>query len=202
MSAKRPLLSCMEPTTTFGFIASGMESPLTEIQDFDRVMQVYWPRVLRFVMASVRDRDAAETLTQDCFWNAYKYRDSFRGESSLNTWLMQIALNGVRKFIRNRRLQFWRQVQRSAVDSAEMGNWLPDKTISPEARALVDEKVRTVWNATKNLSDRQRTVFLLRFMEDMNTFEIAETTGMTENAVGVHLFRAVRAVRKSIEELP
>ena len=202
MSAKRPLPSCMEPTTTFGFIASGMETPLTEIQDFDRVMQVYWPRVLRFVMASVRDRDAAETLTQDCFWNAYKYRDSFRGESSLNTWLMQIALNGVRKFIRNRRLQFWRQVQRSAVDSSEIGNWLPDKTISPEARALVDEKVRTVWNATKNLSDRQRTVFLLRFMEDMNTFEIAETTGMTENAVGVHLFRAVRAVRKSIEELP
>ena len=46
----------MEPTATFGFIASGMESPTTEIQDFNRVMQLYWPRVLRFVMASVRDR--------------------------------------------------------------------------------------------------------------------------------------------------
>jgi len=39
-------------------------------------------------------------------------------------------------------------------------------------------------------------------MEDMNIFEIAQTTGLTENAVNVHLFRAVRAVRKSIEELP
>jgi RNA polymerase sigma-70 factor (ECF subfamily) len=65
MAEKRPLYGCMEPTTTFGFIASGVESPTAEIQDFDRVMQLYWPRVLRFVMASVRDRDVAETLTQD-----------------------------------------------------------------------------------------------------------------------------------------
>src|SRR4030095_12809333 len=134
---KRPLYGCMEPTATSGFIATRVDSPVTEIQDFDRVVQFYWPRVLRFVMASVRDRDVAETLTQDCFWNAYRYRNSFRGESSLNTWLMQIALNGVRKFVRNRRLQFWRQVQRSAVDSTEIGNWLPDQSISPEARTLV-----------------------------------------------------------------
>ena len=80
MTEKGPLYGCMEPTATFGFIASGMESPTTEIQDFDRVMQVYWPRVLRFVMASVRDRDAAETLTQECFWSAYRNRNSFRGE--------------------------------------------------------------------------------------------------------------------------
>jgi len=179
-----------------------METPVAEIQDFDRVMQLYWPRVLRFVMASVRDRDIAETLTQDCFWNAYRYRNSFRGDSSLNTWLMQIALNGVRKYVRNRRLQFWRQLQHSAVDSSSIGNWLSDGKISPEARTLVDEQVRSVWNATENLSERQRTVFLLRFMEDMNICEIAETTGLTENAVNVHLFRAVRNVRKSVEELP
>src|SRR5688572_8186835 len=104
MTGKKPLYGCMEPTTTFGFVASGrssMDSPTVEIQDFDRVMQIYWPRVLRFVMASVRDRDVAETLTQDCFWNAYRNRNGFRGDSSVNTWLMRIAVNGVRKFLRN-----------------------------------------------------------------------------------------------------
>jgi RNA polymerase sigma-70 factor (ECF subfamily) len=45
------------------------------------------------------------------------------------------------------------------------------------------------------LSDRQRTVFLLRFMEEMTVREIVDATGLTENAVNVHLFRAVRAVR-------
>jgi RNA polymerase sigma-70 factor (ECF subfamily) len=177
-----------------------MESPTTEIQDFDRVMQIYWPRVLRFVMASVRDRDAAETLTQDCFWSAYRNRNSFRGDSSLSTWLMQIAVNAVRKSARNRRLQFWRQVQQSAVDPSVLGDWLPDGCISPEARTLVGERVRAVWDATKKLSDRQRTVFLLRFMEDMSISEIAQSTGLTENAVNVHLFRAVRAVRKRMRK--
>ena len=188
----------MEPTTTFGLIATGMESPASEIQDFDRVMQIYWPRVLRFVMASVRDRETAENLTQDCFWSAYRHRTSFRGESSLNTWLMRIAVNAVRKHLRNRRLQFWKQLQNSAIDPSEICEVLPDRTVSAETRALIEEKVRAVWVATESLSGRQRTVFLLRFMEDMNPIEIAKTTGMTESAVNVHLFRAVRAVRKSM----
>ena len=98
-----------------------MESPTTEIQDFDRVMQLYWPRVLRFVMASVRDRDVAETLTQDCFWNAYRSRHTFRGDSSVNTWLMRIAVNSVRKFFRNRRLQFWKHPGQAQLSKLRNG---------------------------------------------------------------------------------
>jgi RNA polymerase sigma-70 factor (ECF subfamily) len=190
----------MEPTT-FGYVisrASGMEGPIAEIQDFDRVMQHYWPRILRFVMASVRDRDIAETLTQDCFWSAYRSRNAFRGEASLNTWLMQIAVNAVRKFYRNRKLQFWRQVEHAAVDSSDISDRLPGREISPETRTLIHEQVRAVWDATKDLSERQRTVFLLRFMEDMDILEIAAATGLSESAVNVHLFRAVRRVRKSM----
>ena len=175
-----------------------MESPTAEIQDFDRVMEVYWPRVLRFVMASVRDRDVAETLTQDCFWNAYRSRNRFRGDSSVNTWLMRIAVNAVRKFYRNRRIQFWRSLQQSAVETSVLKELIQDRGISPEASALVGEQVRAVWESTKNLSGRQRTVFLLRFMEDMTVLEIADATGLTVSSVNVHLFRAVRSVRKSM----
>ena len=63
---------------------------------------------------------------------------------------------------------------------------------------MVQEQVRAVWSATSDLSERQRTVFLLRFMEDMNSLEIADATGLTESAVNVHLFRAVRSVRKRL----
>jgi RNA polymerase sigma-70 factor, ECF subfamily len=175
-----------------------MDSPTTEIQDFDRVMEVYWPRVLRFVMASVRDWDVAETLTQDCFWNAYRSRNRFRGESSVNTWLMRIAVNAVRKFYRNRRIQFWRQLQQTAIETSALDKLVRDQRISPEANALVCEQVRSVWDATKNLSGRQRTVFLLRFMEDMTVLEIADATGLTVSSINVHLFRAVRSVRKSM----
>ena len=201
MKQKASLYQCMEPAATFGFIASGMESPTTEIQDFDRVVQVYRPRVLRFIMASIRDRDVAETLTQECLWNAYRGRDSFRGDSSLNTWLMRIAVNRVRKHLRNRRLQFWRHLQQSAVDSSVIANSLPDHGMSPETRALVNEQVRAIWDSTHDLSERQQTVFLLRFMEDLNIVEIAEATGLSKGAVHVHLFRAVKSVRDAMRKM-
>ena len=174
--------------------------PVQEIQDFDRVVERYWARVLRFVLAAVHDSDVAETLTQDCFWKAYRSRGAFRGESSLNTWLMRIAVNLVRDHTRSRRFQFWKTAKTDAVDSDTTHEWLPDRSISPEQRASVNEQVQAVWRATENLSERQRTVFVLRFVEDMNILEIAEATGLTENAVNVHLFRAVRAIRKRLKE--
>jgi len=172
-----------------------MENPALEIEDFERVVEQYRTRVLRFVFASVRDMDLAETLTQDCFWNAYRSRFSFRGNCSLNTWLMTIAVNLVRDATRSRRFQFWKKAQR--VGSEEIHDW-PDRQLSPEQKAALNEEVQAVWEATKTLSERQRTVFLLRFVEDMDIPEIAESTGLTENAVNVHLFRAVRGIRKRV----
>lgn len=187
----------MEPTATASVIVTE-DNPVMEIQDFDKVVQRYWPRLLRFLLAAVRDPDVAETLTQDCFLKAYRNRKGFRGDSSLNTWLMSIAVNLVRDHARNRRFQFWRKAERSAVDNELIGEWLPDRNISPEQRALVNEEVQAVWDATRNLSDKQRTVFLLRFVEDLDILDIAEATGLSESAVNVHLFRAVRAIRKRV----
>ena len=50
------------------------------------------------------------------------------------------------------------------------------------------------------MSERQRTVFLLRFVEDMDLLEIAAVTGMKEGTVKTHLFRAVQSVRLGLEE--
>jgi RNA polymerase sigma-70 factor (ECF subfamily) len=187
----------MEPIAAASLVSTD-DNPVTEIQDFDGVVRRYWPRVLRFLLAAVHDPDVAETLTQDCFLKAYRNRASFRGDSGLNTWLITIAVNLVRDQARTRRFQFWRKAERTAVDSSLIGEWLPDRNISPEQKALINEEVQAVWDATENLSDKQRTVFLLRFVEDLDILEIAEATGLSESAVNVHLFRAVRAVRKRV----
>src|SRR5262245_23921599 len=144
----------MKPTMTSGFVAMSMENPALEIDDFERFVEQYRARVLRFVFASVRDMDLAETLTQDCFWNAYRSRKSFRGRCSMNTWLMRIAVNLVRDHVRNRRFQFWNKARRVQIDEIHQ---LPVRSISPEEKAGVDEEVRAVWEATKNLSEKQRT---------------------------------------------
>ena len=161
-----------------------------ELDDFEAVVRLHWLKVFRFVLASVRDRHTAESLAQDCFFRAYKARDGFRGEASVSTWLMQIAVNLVRDHARDRL---------TAVDVTTAGSWLPDAGASPEAAALMKEQVQAVWDATATLSERQRTVFLLRFVEDMDLLEIAAATGLKEGTVKIHLFRALHAVRERIK---
>jgi hypothetical protein len=54
-------------------------------EQFDEMVALYRPRIFRFALASLRDRDAAETVTQDCFLRAYKAWPGFRGDSSVHS---------------------------------------------------------------------------------------------------------------------
>ena len=177
---------------------AAVDSAPAGLEDFDEVVRLHWVRVYRFMLASVRDPDAAQTLTQDCFLRAWRARGRFLGLSTVNTWLMQIAVNLVRDFGRNRRLQFWKRVATAAVDLGDAGERLRDTAVSPEAHAVLKEQVQVVWQTCGSLPERQRTVFLLRFVEDMDLLEIAAATGMREGTVKVHLFRALEAVRKKL----
>jgi RNA polymerase sigma-70 factor (ECF subfamily) len=192
------LYSRMESAATTCTIAPIMENSPREIADFDAVVRLYWPRIFRFALASLRDRDAAQTVAQDCFLKAWRGRARFRGEASLHTWLMQIAVNLVRDYVRNQRLRFWRKAAVYSVGAEMIGRLIPDKCIDSERRVLVKEQIDAVWRATTRLSERQRTVFLLRHVEDMEILEIAAVTGLTEGAVKVHLDRAVRSLRKHL----
>ena len=179
-------------------MAATLELPCAGIQDFDEVVRLYWARVFRFALASLRDRDAAQTLAQDCFLRAYRGRAWFRGESSIHTWLMRIAVNLVRDAARNRAMRFWKLARASSVDLGDAGNWLRDGGISPEAMASLQEEIRAVWESADRLPGKQKTVFLLRFVEDMDILEIAAATGMKEGTVKTHLFRALAAVRERL----
>ena len=171
--------------------------------DFDALVRIHRARVLRFIFASVRDRETAENLTQDCFLRAYKARVGFRGDSSVGTWLMGIAANLVRSHEGSSRLKFWRRALRSDRDgSIDSLAWIPDGQLSPEAIAAAREQVSAIWKVVARLPERQRTVFLLRFVEDMELLEISAVTGMKEGTVKTHLFRALKTVRSAIEENP
>ena len=103
------------------------------IQDFESLVQQHRPRIFRFLLASLRNKETAENLTQDCFVRAFKARDQFRGTSSFGTWLMHIAANLVRDHEANSRLKFWRRKLRSDVDPNDISDWIPDQQKSPEA---------------------------------------------------------------------
>ena len=111
------------------------------------------------------------------------------------TWLMRIAINLQKDHWRNRRMQFWRQTQSNSVDLDEASEWLPSGESSAEKQLLAREQVERVWRSVKELSERQRTVFLLRHVEEMELSEIARTTSLSEGTVKAHLSRALARVR-------
>ena len=167
-------------------------------QEFARIVERHRPQIFRFLLASLRDVDLAETLTQECFLKAHRSWESFRGESSAMTWLLRIAINLQKDHWRNRRIQFWRQTRTNSVDAEEAGEWLPSGERSAEQQMLAREQVAQVWKVVKGLSERQRTVFLLRYVEDRELKEIAAATGLSEGTVKAHLSRALERVRREL----
>ncbi len=163
--------------------------------EFSSIVERHRPQIFRFLLASTRDLDLAETLTQECFLKAHRNWGSFRGESSAMTWLMRIAINLQKDHWRNRRMQFWRQTRTNSVDLDEASEWLPSGESSAEQKLLARERVGQVWRAVKGLSERQRTVFLLRYVEEQELSEIARATGLSEGTVKAHLSRALTKVR-------
>ena len=73
-----------------------------------------------------------------------------------------------------------------------------DASGSPETAALAKERLEAVWKIVDSLPQRQRTVFLLRFVEEMDLRDIATATGIAEGTVKVHLFRALQTVRERL----
>jgi len=168
---------------------------------FGEIIQQNQRRVYRVIFLLVRDHDVADTLTQECFLRAYRKRATFRGECRLDTWLLRIAVNLVRDQGKSRRAQFWRKlVGLEGEESESAPSRVASEQISPERQLLVREELQAVWDVAASLSEQQRTIFLLRFAEDMSLAEIAAVLRLKTGTVKAHLFRATEKVRATLKE--
>jgi RNA polymerase sigma-70 factor (ECF subfamily) len=167
-------------------------------RDFSSFVRFEMPAIYRFLFASLRDEDLAETLTQECFLKAYRNRASFRGQSSVRTWLMRIAINLKKDHWRNRKMQFWRETRANAVDVDCAIDLLPSAEPTPEAQAIVRDQAAQVWKLVDLLSGRERAVFLLRYVEELQLGEIGQSTGLKTGAVKAYLRRAHAKIRMAL----
>jgi RNA polymerase sigma-70 factor (ECF subfamily) len=168
-------------------------------QEFSAVVESHRQQIFRFLLASSRDPDLAQTLTQECFLKAYRNWSNFRGDSSTKTWLMRIAINLQKDHWRSRSIQFWQVTRAHSVDLDAACEFLASGEISPEQRVLAREQVGKVWEAVEGMKEQQRSVFLLRYVEDLKVSEIALATGLNESTVKTHLYRALKIVRTELE---
>ena len=139
---------------------------------------------------STGERSEIEELVQDTFVRAFSSIDSFRGESSLRTWLFTIE----RRLILDRRRAERRQRYTVPVESSDAVTEFDalDSLLAEEAESRVRK-------AVDSLSPTQREVFSLRVEQGMSYREIAEIAGTTEGAARVHYHNAMRAVKEFLE---
>jgi RNA polymerase sigma-70 factor (ECF subfamily) len=171
------------------------EARASDLEDIEELVRVHRSSVLRHAWWLLKDGDLAETVTQDCFLRAFNSRALYRGQCSVRTWLLAITTNLVRDRTRTRGFRFWKHVRSSAVDVCAMENRLACHRQTVEAEMLTREKLSHIWATVDGLPGMQRTVFMLRFVEEMQVSEIAETTGLNLNTVKSVLYRALHTVR-------
>ena len=183
------------------------------VAEFDELVRLHQRRIYRVLLGLVRDADAADTLTQECFLRAYRHRRSFRRESSVGTWLVRIAVNLARDHGRSRKNAFWRRLfggnqneGREATQSAPGGTVIDEAAAlatpqaTPERELAARQELDAVWAAAEGLSEQQRAVFFLRFAEEMTLEEIAQATSLKPGTVKTHLYRAIGALRRRLRE--
>jgi RNA polymerase sigma-70 factor (ECF subfamily) len=140
-------------------------------------------------LTSLGEREAVEELVQDTFVRAFSSLDSFRGESTLRTWLFTIA----RRLMVDRRRALSRRKDVGSLEDVDAAT-----SYTALDSLIADESERRVREAVQRLSPTQREVFTLRVTEGLSYKEIAEIVGTTEGAARVHYHNALRTVKESL----
>ena len=191
---------------TSGNLCEANQATASPLDDIETVLALYEQRIFRFLLLSIRDRDVAHSLTQDTFYRAWAARASFRNDCSIPTWLTRIAINLLRDYTRTQRFRFWKRAAETAVDLSDVSGHLPTPGTSTESRMIASEQVALIWQTVAKLSERQRTIFVLRFVEDLELAEIATIVNLPISTVKSHLYRALASVRaqhhSAIKDLP
>jgi RNA polymerase sigma-70 factor (ECF subfamily) len=157
---------------------------------FGELYERYVRRVFRHVLYMVNEVDIAQDLTEQTFLRALEaiHRYERRGSPFL-AWLLRIArnlcLNGQR-------------VERN--NSTIRKKWGSGAAASPESLCEAKLDGEEVWRAVRKLDGDQRQVIVLRFMDGLSYADVADVLGKSVGAVRVAQCRALRALRRRLED--
>jgi RNA polymerase sigma-70 factor (ECF subfamily) len=169
---------------------------------FEYFVHRYNRKITRVAYRLLRDSGEADCAAQESFLKAYQNLNDFREGSTFETWLTRICINWCKDRLKRRRLVFYFH-QASASSEEETGphelTAHPDP--SPERRAMSREIRDRLSTAMESLSPRQRTIFVLKHLEELSIPEIAGITGLDSGTIKSHLFRASRKIRERLEDL-
>jgi RNA polymerase sigma-70 factor (ECF subfamily) len=164
-------------------------------EQFGDLVAQHQRRAVRIAYSYLRDAHDADEAVQDAFVKVFTHITSYREEYPFEVWFTRILVNGCLDLRKARaRRQRWALPMSSPVESAP--NDPPAIQPSPEDRVISTERAGHIAEAIEKLPNRQRMVFTMCHVADHSTSEVSQTLGLSEATVRVHLFRAVRKLRK------
>jgi RNA polymerase sigma-70 factor (ECF subfamily) len=160
---------------------------LGEIDAFETLVRQFQGDIYAWVVRIVRDPGIAEDLTVETLWRIYRARHQFRPEGSFAAWSRRIATNLALDYLRRKR------PERSLLaETAEATP--PDRLVQEETR----QKIR---QAFRRLPAKLQVTATLALGEEQPYEEIADALGISVGAVKLRVFRAIRVLRKKLNNL-
>ena len=162
-----------------------LSDPATQRRAFERVVREYSEQLYWQVRRIVLTHEDSNDVLQNVFIKAWTHLDSFHQDSRLYTWLYRIAVNESLDFMRRQKNQ---ALSTDDVDSGIANRLMADRYFDgDETQALLQE-------AIAQLPDVQRTVFNLRYFDDMKYSDISKLLNTSEGALKASYHIAVKKI--------
>jgi RNA polymerase sigma-70 factor (ECF subfamily) len=158
---------------------------------FNHLVLRYREKVYWVARRFVNDHEGADDVTQDVFCKAYESLRDFRSESSLYTWLYRITVNISLNNLRRQKLrEFFRIDEIFEVE---------DKSaVSPAAAIEKNEERRLIEEAMRRLPEKQKSVFVLRYYEELPYEEISKILKTSVGGLKANYFHAVKKIQEYV----
>lgn len=176
-----------------------MSNPVSEAQFLDE----HAPLVYNLALRLVGNPSDAEDLAQDALIRALKALPSFRGESSLSTWVYRITVNTWKNRVRSeKRRGLWKMISLNVFSGDEQDEEPAFKAGDAplDARLETAEKGDLVQKALLELDEESRAVVVLREIHGQSYQQIADALEIPEGTVKSRLSRAREALKAKLEK--
>lgn len=170
-------------------------------QAFQEFVGRYQSLIINTCFRLTGDRENAEDVAQEVFFQVYRKAKSFRGQSKLSTWLYRIAVNLSLNFNRKKNLSHY-DLQGTGMEagSEHMEKSYVSSNQSPDSVLEKKEENRFIREAVESLPEKQRTAFILHYWEGLSYLEIADILKTSLSSVESRIHRAKNALRDIILE--
>jgi RNA polymerase sigma-70 factor (ECF subfamily) len=181
--------------TLVALAQKGDNKALTEL------VKSHSPKIYNLGLRMMRNEKDAEDVLQETFLTLVKKIHTFKGKSTLYTWLYRVAMNiSLEKLKDKHHTQMAVSIDDPMYES--LGSFEPMELPDFTDEKLSDEQFRSYLNkAMEDLNDKLRAVFVLRDIEGRSVAETAKILDLTESNVKVRLMRARLVLRDRLSEI-